>query len=74
MNLHNARPGNLIQAVLHGVAAPGLADMLSFADSLTDAQVAELAAHPRARFAPQQPAWSDLERTAAKIRNAFAMP
>lgn len=71
-NLHSARPDNLIQAVLRGVAAtrPELGAMPAYADSLSDAQVAELAAHLRSRFAPGQPAWARLDRAVATIRGA----
>ncbi len=71
-NLHSARPDNLIQAVLRGVAATRteLGAMPAYAGSLSDAQVADLAAHLRARFAPDKPAWTGLERTAGMIRNA----
>ncbi len=71
-NLHSARPDNLIQAVLRGVAATRTAPgaMPAYADSLNDVQVADLAAHLRARFAPGKPAWTGLERTVAVIRAA----
>ena len=69
-SLHSARPDNLVQAVLRGVAgtraAPG--HMPAYADSLNDRQVADLLAHLRARFAPDKPAWTDLPRTVAAIR------
>ena len=73
-SLHSARPDNLAQAVLRGVAgtrtAPG--HMPAYADSLNDRQVADLLAHLRARFAPDKPAWAALERTVAKVRRAGA--
>jgi len=71
-NLHSARPDNLIQAVLRGIAATRTAPgaMPAYVDSLNDVQVADLAAHLRARFAPGKPAWTGLERTAARIRGA----
>ncbi len=71
-NLHSARPDNLIQAVLHGIATTRaeLGAMPAYADSLSDAQVADLAVHLRARFAPGRPAWTGLERTVATIRRA----
>ena len=71
-SLHSARPDNLVQAVLRGVAgtraAPG--HMPAYADSLDDRQVADLLAHLRARFAPDKPAWADLPRTVARVRGA----
>ena len=70
-NLHSARPDNLIQAVLRGVAATRteLGAMPAYAESLSDAQVADLATHLRARFAPDKPAWTGLERTVGTIRD-----
>jgi nicotinate dehydrogenase subunit B len=70
-NLHSERPDNLIRIVLDGVAEPGSRDigfMPGFRHSLNDRQVAELAAYMRQRFAPDKPAWRDLEAAAARIR------
>ena len=56
-NLHSAVPDNLIQVILHGIASPVTSDlgyMPAFKDSLTDGQVAELAAYLRRQFAPDQ--------------------
>ena len=67
--LQSARPDNLIQSVLHGVAVQSATgDMPAFKDSLSDGQVAELAAALRARFAPGKPAWSGLADAVARIR------
>ena len=41
----------------------------AFRHHFDDAQIAELAAYLRARFAPDKPAWSDLAETAARLRN-----
>lgn len=63
----------MIQAVLRGVAetwtSPGA--MPAYAGSLNDAQVADLTAHLRARFAPGKPAWTGLGRKVAAIRAAL---
>ena len=62
-NLHSAVPDNLIQVILHGIKAPVTSDlgyMPAFKDSLTDGQVAELAAYLRRQFAPDRPGWSDI--------------
>jgi len=70
-NLYSARPDNVIQAVLHGVAAPphaGIGYMPGFAESLDDAQVTQLVHYLRARFAPGEPAWQDVEHSVARIR------
>ena len=42
--------------------------MPAFTDSLDDAQIAELAAYMRQRFAPGKPPWRDLEREVARVR------
>jgi nicotinate dehydrogenase subunit B len=62
-NLHSALPDNLIQTILHGIAAPASSDlgyMPGFKDSLTDEHVAELVSYLRQQFAPDKPAWTDL--------------
>ncbi len=70
-NLHSAVPDNLIQVILHGIAAPAASDlgyMPAFKDSLTDRQVAELTAYLRRQFAPDQPAWTDIPAAVGRIR------
>jgi len=70
-NLHSAVPDNLIQVILHGIAKPAVTDlgyMPAFRDSLTDGQVAELAAYLRGQFAPDKPAWTDLATVVGRIR------
>ena len=70
-NLHSAMPDNLIQIVLHGITKPASTDlgyMPAFKDSLTDAQVAELAAYLRRQFAPDKPAWAGVEAAVSRIR------
>jgi nicotinate dehydrogenase subunit B len=60
-NLHSAVPDNLVQVILHGIAAPASRDlgyMPAFKDSLTDGQVAELATYLRRQFAPDKPGWT----------------
>ena len=42
--------------------------MPAFKDSLTDGQVAELAAYLRRQFAPDKPAWSGVESVVSRIR------
>jgi mono/diheme cytochrome c family protein len=66
----DARPDNFIQTVLTGVQrqrAPARVYMPPFADVLTDAQVATVAAYVRADIAGR-PAWPDLDKTIQKIR------
>jgi len=70
-NLHSARPDNLLRVVLHGItdaATPAHGWMPAFRASLSDRQVSELAAYLRARYAPGQPAWSDLPAAVARVR------
>jgi nicotinate dehydrogenase subunit B len=70
-NLHSAVPDNLIQVILHGIAKPAVTDlgyMPAFKDSLTDGQVAELAAYLRHQFAPDKPAWTDIDAALRRIR------
>ena len=69
--VHSAHPDNLIRVVLEGVIMPAHADlgaMPGFADSFSDAQVADLLRYIRARFAPSEPAWENLESNTARIR------
>ncbi|MBK3412526.1 c-type cytochrome, partial [Methylobacterium ajmalii] len=78
-SIHSAHPDNLIQAVLNGVAAAAErfpapdpaappAAMPAFRDTLTDRQVADVVAYTRARYAPDAPAWSELEAAVARVR------
>ena len=71
--LHSAQPDGLVRAVLDGLwqpAFPAIGHMPAFRHALDDAQVAELAAWLRQRFAPGQPAWLDLPATVARLRAA----
>ncbi|UPK06612.1 molybdopterin cofactor-binding domain-containing protein [Bradyrhizobium sp. 170] len=70
-NLHSAVPDNLIQLILHGIAKPAATDlgyMPAFKESLTDGQVAELAAYLRRQFAPDKPAWTGIQAAVGRIR------
>ena len=70
-NLHSVRPDNLIQVILHGIQKPVSSDlgyMPAFKDSLTDGQVAELAAYLRRQFAPDKPAWTNVDAAVGRIR------
>ena len=72
-NLHSTRPDNLLRVILEGVrepASPELGFMPAFRDGFDDAQLAQLAAYLRQRFAPDKPAWPDLQSSAARIRAA----
>jgi nicotinate dehydrogenase subunit B len=74
-NLASARPDNLLRTILEGVREPASRDigfMPAFRDALDDAQIAELAGYMRARFAPQEPPWTDLPGSVARLRAATA--
>jgi mono/diheme cytochrome c family protein len=69
-----AEPNNFIQAVLKGIGntegAPGLV-MPSYASSLSDAEIARLAAYLR-RSRTKLPPWTDLENKVAALREDSA--
>jgi nicotinate dehydrogenase subunit B len=70
-NLHSAVPDNLIQVILHGITKPAATDlgyMPAFKDSLSDGQVAELAAYLQRQFAPDKPAWTGILAAVGRIR------
>jgi nicotinate dehydrogenase subunit B len=74
-NLHSAVPDNLIQVILHGIAAPASGDlgyMPGFKDSFDDAQVAELVSWLRRQFAPDQPPWTGVDAAIGRARGAKA--
>ncbi|HVR54737.1 MAG TPA: c-type cytochrome, partial [Pseudorhodoferax sp.] len=71
--LHSERPDNLLRVMLEGVreaAGPEVGFMPGFADNLSDAQIAQIAGHLRARYAPDQPAWQGLAERSAALRAA----
>jgi nicotinate dehydrogenase subunit B len=70
-SLHSALPDNLLRAILEGVREPATAElgyMPAFKDSLNDRQLAELVTYMRQRFAPDKPAWTQLEAASARVR------
>jgi nicotinate dehydrogenase subunit B len=72
-NLHGARPDNLLRTVLDGIgetATRAHGTMPAFRHNLSDGQIAELAAYMRRRFAPDKPAWPDLQAQVARLRAA----
>jgi nicotinate dehydrogenase subunit B len=72
-NLHSAVPDNLIQVILHGIASPVSSDlgyMPGFKDNLNDRQVEELVSYLRRQFAPDKPAWTDLDAAVGRARQA----
>ena len=73
-NLHSDKPDNLVRVVLegiHGGAASGtIRDMPAFRNSLSDAQVEQIAGYMRSRFAPGKPAWRDVAQASRQIRQS----
>jgi nicotinate dehydrogenase subunit B len=70
-NLHSARPDNLLRTILDGIQDPAFIEighMPAFRHALNDAQIAELAAYMRQRFAPSQSPWRDLGAAVARAR------
>ena len=66
-----ASPDNLLHVLQHGIDQPAtesLGYMPGFGDAFDDKQMAELASYIRARYAPGQPAWRDLESASARLR------
>jgi nicotinate dehydrogenase subunit B len=72
-NLHSATPDNLIQVILHGIMKPASSDlgyMPGFKDHLGDAQLVELVSYLRRQFAPDRPAWTNVDTAISRIRSA----
>jgi nicotinate dehydrogenase subunit B len=74
-NLHSAVPDNLIQVILHGIAAPVSSDlgyMPGFKDSMTDDQLTELMSYLRRQFAPEKPPWSGVNEAIGRARQRIS--
>ena len=72
-NVHSDVPDNLIQVILHGIAAPvspELGYMPAFRGSLSDRQLGELVGYLRRQFAPGKPAWSGIDAAIARLKSA----
>ena len=72
--IHAARPDNLLRVILQGIeqpARPALGPMPGFRGSLSDRQVAELARFLRARFAPGEAPWAELNGAIARAAKAY---
>jgi nicotinate dehydrogenase subunit B len=70
-NLHGARPDNLVQVLMHGVATSASSQvgaMPAFADSLSDRQMTTLVEYLRQLYAPDKPAWTDVAQTVERVR------
>lgn len=71
-NLYTDAPDNLVQVILHGIQKPANEDlgyMPGFKDSLDDDQIQDLLRYLRARFAPQEPEWTDSRELIGRIRD-----
>jgi nicotinate dehydrogenase subunit B len=72
--VHAARPDNLIRIIVQGslvsAAAGRPGGMPSFASSLNDRQLSDLATYVRARFASDKPAWRDVGSLVRRVRLA----
>jgi nicotinate dehydrogenase subunit B len=74
-NLHSAVPDNLVQVILHGIAAPVSSDlgyMPGFKNSFSDRQLAELVSWLRRQFAPDKPPWTSVDAAIGRARQANA--
>jgi nicotinate dehydrogenase subunit B len=70
-NLHAPTPDSLIRVILNGIetpALPSLGAMPAFGRTFDDAQVTALVRYLRAQFAPDQPAWNDIENAMTRLR------
>ncbi|HWH83923.1 MAG TPA: cytochrome c, partial [Burkholderiaceae bacterium] len=69
--LHAAQPDNLLRVIREGIrepASPEVGFMPAFGAAFDDAQLALLTAYLRQRFAPERPAWRDLDAALARTR------
>lgn len=67
---------NAVMAILSGLRTPTTDErplMPAYGDTLSDAQIAAVAAYARARYT-ERPPWPDLERTVAKVRKDRSSP
>jgi mono/diheme cytochrome c family protein len=74
--IQEANPRNTVQVMFQGLQPPVTARgpyMPAFADALTDGQMVELAAYMRARYSTR-PAWRDVAKTVAVMREENAQP
>jgi len=76
-NLHSDHPDNVIQVLMHGITRPAqahLSTMPGFKGSMNDAQMESLLQYMRKRFAPDKPAWDNLRKKIANIRQQPGHP
>jgi nicotinate dehydrogenase subunit B len=69
--IHAEKPDTVLRVILDGARPEGLSElgaMPAFRRHLDDAQIADLAAYLRARFAPGKPVWTGLREASARLR------
>jgi nicotinate dehydrogenase subunit B len=62
---------------MHGITRPAqanLSTMPGFKNSMNDAQMESLLQYMRTRFAPDKPAWNNLRKKIAEIRQQQGHP
>ena len=69
--LYAANPTNFLRLLLEG-GGHASGSMPGFAASLDDRQIADLAGYLRGRFAPQQPAWNNVEQILSAVHTTAA--
>ena len=72
-SMHADTPNNLIRTIFDGVRSPAHRDigfMAGFRDHFNNAQMTDLVAYLRERFAPGRSAWSDVPETVNALRQA----
>ena len=70
-NLHSDRPDNLVRVILEGVSTQASGRhgaMPGFRNHLDDRQMSALVRYLRATFAPERPAWTEVEQTIGRLR------
>jgi nicotinate dehydrogenase subunit B len=69
--IHAEKPDTVLRVIIDGARPEGLGEvgaMPAFRHHLDDAQIADLMAYLRARFAPDKPAWAGLQEASARLR------
>ena len=75
-NLHSDHPDNLVRVILEGVSTQASGRhgaMPGFRNHFDDRQMSALVRYLRATFAPQRPAWTEVEQTIARLRTEAAV-
>ena len=70
-NLHSNRPDNLVRVILEGVSTQASGRhgaMPGFRNHFDDRQMSALVRYLRATFAPERPAWTEVEQTVGRLR------